>query len=97
MTLHEVIEGMSPFVANLNVQLNSPLADFKVTARALLENDLNIKIMTNVMVALEGSRGILEEATQPQDFDNYFPELDGSLCRQVKPVVAVESERLIAL
>ena len=79
MTLHDVIEGMSPFVANLNVQLNSPFADFKVTARALLENDLNIKIMINVIVALEGSRGILDEATQPQDFDSYFHEYDSCL------------------
>lgn len=65
MTLHDVIEGISPFVANLHVQLNSPFVDFKVTARTLLENDLSIKINIHVNVALDGSTGIVDEATQP--------------------------------
>ena len=46
--MHDVIEGMSPFVANLYVQLNSPVANFRDVVKVLLENDLIMNITTTV-------------------------------------------------
>ena len=42
------MEGMSPFVANLYVQLNSPVANLRDVVKVLLENDLIMNITTTV-------------------------------------------------